>query len=152
MHGKQQNLESEARNIPNSTVGAPTSPGRNVDRHKRSVLSLFHPGYASRSCSTWVALASDRRARGRKVPAHPKPGLAAAERELSVPGRRWSRSVPAVAEPLPLLEDGWRPAALTLTLGEPAHSSCRGRIGPATRESAWQRSASESSRGGPACH
>jgi hypothetical protein len=48
----------------------------------------------------------------------------------------WARSVPAVAERRPLLGAGWRPAALTLTLGEPAHSSCRVGIGPATRESA----------------
>jgi hypothetical protein len=54
-------------------------------------LSLFHPGYASRSCCTWVALVSDRRARGWQVPADPKPGLATAERELSVPERRWAR-------------------------------------------------------------
>jgi len=39
------------------------------------------------------------RARGWKVPAHPKLDLADAERELSVPERRWARSVPAVAEP-----------------------------------------------------
>src|SRR6516162_5947363 len=32
---------------------------------------------------------------------------------------------PLVAEPPPLLGVGCRPAALTLTLGEPAHSFCR---------------------------
>lgn len=63
--------------------------------------------------------------RGVDVPAHPKLDLATAERELSVPKRRWARSVPAVAKPLPLLGDGWRPTALTLTLVEPANSSCR---------------------------
>src|SRR5215475_9634168 len=66
---------------------------------------------------------ADRRARGRKVPAHPKPGLATAERELSVPERRWARSVPAGAEP-PSATGRWL-AALTLTLGEPPHSPCR---------------------------
>src|SRR5258707_9432941 len=76
----------------------------------------------------WLA---DRRAGGWKVPAHPKLDLATDERELSVPEGRWARSVPAVAEP-PSATGRWLAAtALTLTLGEPAHSLCR--AGPARR-------------------
>ena len=70
---------------------------------------------------------ADRRAWGRKVPAHPKLDLATAERELSVPEGRWARSVPAVAGALVCCREmAHGPAALTLTLGEPAHSSCQG--------------------------
>ena len=65
-----------------------------------SSVSLFHPGYASRSCGTWVALVSWPARRGWKVPACPEPGLAAAGRELSVPESGWACSVPAVAGPV----------------------------------------------------
>src|SRR5271165_3738990 len=75
-----------------------------------------------------MALASWPARPGRKVPAHSKPGLATAEREWSVAGRV---AFPPFQNPRPLPGDGWRPAALTLTLGEPAHSSCR--VGSARR-------------------
>jgi hypothetical protein len=73
---------------------------------------------------------------GWKVPTHPKPGLAAAERELSVPERRWARSVPAVAEP-PFATGRWLAAgSLDSHLGGARTLILPGRIGPATRESA----------------
>src|ERR1039458_7120304 len=87
---------------------------------------------------------ADRRARGRKVPAHPKLGLATAERELSVPERRWARSVPAVAEP-PSATGRWLAAgSLDSHLGGARTLILPGRIGPAMREAAWKKSASES--------
>jgi hypothetical protein len=77
-----------------------------------------------------------RRARGRKVPARPELGLAAAERELSVPERRWARGVPAVAEP-PSATGTWLAAgSLDSHLGGARTLTLPGRIGPATRESA----------------
>jgi hypothetical protein len=77
-----------------------------------------------------------RRARGRKVPAHPKAGLAPAERALSVEERRWARSVPAVAEP-PSATGSWLAGAgLDSHLGGARTLILPGRIGPATRESA----------------
>ena len=77
-----------------------------------------------------------RRARGRKVPAHPKAGLAPAERALSVQERRWARSVPAVAEP-PSATGRWLAAgSLDSHLGETRTLILPGRIGPATREPA----------------
>ena len=81
-----------------------------------------------------------------------KPGLATAERELSVPERRWARSVPAVAEP-PSASGRWLAAgSLDSHLGGARTLTLPGRIGPATRESAWKKSASESSHDGPAFH
>jgi hypothetical protein len=73
---------------------------------------------------------------GWKVPARPEPGLAAAERELSVAERRWARRVPAVAEP-PSPAGGWLAAGgLDSHLGGARTLILPGRIGPATRESA----------------
>jgi hypothetical protein len=84
----------------------------------------------------WVALAGDRRARGWKVPAHPKLDVATAERELSVPEGRWARSVPAVAGP-PSATGRWLAAgSLDSHLGGARTLILPGRIGPATRESA----------------
>jgi hypothetical protein len=87
---------------------------------------------------------------GWKVPADPKLGLATAERELSVPERRWARSVPAVAEP-PSATGRWLGAGnLDSHLGGARTLILPGRIGPATRESAWKKSASGSSHDGRA--
>ena len=73
---------------------------------------------------------------GVEGPTHPKPGLATAERELSVLKRRWARSVPAVAEP-PSATGGWLAAdGLDSHLGGARTLILPGRIGPATRESA----------------
>src|SRR5262249_30617566 len=95
---------------------------------------------------------ADRRARGRVVPTHPKHGLDTAERELSVPERRWARGVPAVAEP-PSATGRWLAAGgLDSHLGGARTLTLPGRIGPATRESSLKKSASESSHDGPACH
>ena len=58
---------------------------------------------------------------------HPKSGLATAERWLSAD-------------------------SFDSHLGGDRTLILPGRTGPATREEAWQRSASESSHGGPACH
>ncbi len=57
--------------------------------------------------------------------AHPKLDLATAERELSVPKVAGRAACPLLQNPPSLLGDGWRPTALTLTLGEAAHSYCR---------------------------
>ena len=67
---------------------------------------LAAPGYASRSCSTWVALASRPARRGWKVPAHPKPGLATAE--LSCASRNVAGRVafPPLQNSRPLPGDG----------------------------------------------
>ena len=87
---------------------------------------------------------------GWKVPTHPKLDLATAERELSVPEGRWARSVPAVVEP-PSATGRWLAAgSLDSHLGGTRTLTLPGRIGPATRESAWKKSASESSHDGPA--
>ena len=57
--------------------------------------------------------------------AHPKRDLATAERELSVPKVAGRAVCPPLQNPPSLLGDGWRPTALTLPLGEAAHSMCR---------------------------
>jgi hypothetical protein len=73
---------------------------------------------------------------GWKVPAHPKLDLATAERELSVPERRWARSVPAVAEPSSAAGRWLAAGRLDSHLGGARTLILPGRIGPATRESA----------------
>ena len=73
---------------------------------------------------------------GWKVPAHPKLDLATAERELSVPERRWARSVPAVAESLSATGRWLAADSLDSHLGGARTLILPGRIGPATRESA----------------
>jgi hypothetical protein len=73
---------------PAGKPAATKAPGPKASEPPRQSPTL-HPGYPSRSCSTWVALAGLTGAPGGwKVPARPKPGLATAERELSVPEGR----------------------------------------------------------------
>jgi hypothetical protein len=114
-------------------------------------LSLFHRGYVSRKTAVrgWPGRAGQQpRVAG---PGPPESGLAPAERELSVPGPRWARTVPAVARP-PSVTGRWQAAdSLDSHLGGGRTLILPGRIRPATRESAWQKSASGSSHGGPAC-
>jgi len=75
-----------------------------------------------------------------------------AERELCVQERRWAGSVRAIAGLLSATGRWLAAGRLDSHLGGARTLILPGRNGPAARESAWKKSASESSLGGPACH
>ena len=99
-------------------------------------MSLFHPVMLRVAAVCGWPLASCPTRPGAEGPGPHEAGLAAAERELSVPERRWARSVPAVAEP-PSATGRWLAAGrLDSHLRGARTLILPGRIGPATRESA----------------
>ena len=94
---------------------------------------------------------ADRRAPGGKGPGPPQARPRRRWRELSVPNVAGRVAFPPLQNPS--ATGRWRAAgSLDSHLGGARTLILPGRIGPATRESAWKKSASESSHDGPAFH